>query len=168
MTLQLKEAEERRLSRSCSKSPGIRGQESPITFPQPAVNPDQKTPELKIQEFQDSTIPADPKITEPKTSEPGCSESEQLSPKPTSPPEEKGTQVKNPDTNATDEPKTKVQAMKKEPKPKPSRKYTFIPFIKYILGGRWHAPSYDICYMSYMCELSDLCGLLSVAFILEL
>ena len=119
MTLQLKEAEERRLSRSCSKSPGVRGQESPIQFPQPAVNPDQKTPELKIIEVQDSTIPADPKIPKLKSSEPGCSESEQ----PISSPKEKGIPVKNLDNNVTKEPpKTKLQAMEKEPKPKPRRK----------------------------------------------
>ena len=122
MLLQLKEAEERRLSRSCSKSPGIHSQESPIQFP--TVNPDQKTPELKIQEAQDSTILADntsdPKTPELKSSEPSGLGSGHQSPKPISLPEEK--EAKKSDTDGTNEPETKVQVVEKKPKPKPRRK----------------------------------------------
>lgn len=124
MMLQLKEAEERRLSRSCSKSPGIRSQESPIQFP--TVNPDQKTPELKIQEAQDSTTLADntsdPKTPELKISEPSGLGSGHLSPTPISLPEEKGMEAKNSDTDGINEPQTKVQVTEKKPKPKPRRK----------------------------------------------
>ena len=119
--LQLKEAEERRLSRSCSKSPGIRSQESPIQFP--TVNPDQKTPELKIQDsttLADNT--SDPKTPELKISEPSGLGSGQLSPTPISLPEEKGMEDKNSDTDGTNEPQTKVQVTEKKPKPKPRRK----------------------------------------------
>ena len=119
MLLQLKEAEERRLSRSCSKSPGIRSQDSPIQFPT-AVNPPQKTPELKITEVQDSTTIADPKTPELKSSEPNGSGSAQVSPKSTNLPEEK--EAKNPDTNGTNDSETKDQVMEKKPKAKPRRK----------------------------------------------
>ena len=118
MLLQLKEAEERRLSRSCSKSPGIRSQESPIQFP--TVNPDQKTPELKIQ---DSELLAgntsDPKSPELKSLESSSSESGQPPTQTMAHPEDKGVEVKNIDTA---EPKTKVKTKEKEPKPKPRRK----------------------------------------------
>jgi len=121
LKVQLKEAEERRLSRSCSKSPGIRSQESPIQFP--TVNPDQKTPELKIQDsttLADNT--SDPKTPELKISEPSGLGSGQLSPTPISLPEEKGMEDKNSDTDGTNEPQTKVQVTEKKPKPKPRRK----------------------------------------------
>ena len=118
--LQLREAEERRLSRSCSKSPGVRSQEPPIHFPQPAINTELKTPELKIQ---DSELLAgntsDPKTPELKSLESSSSESGQPPTQTMAPPEDKGVEVKNIDTA---EPKTKVKTKEKEPKPKPRRK----------------------------------------------
>ena len=75
--LQLKEAEERRLSRSSSKSPGVRAQESPIHFAQsePTPNQDNKPPEVKTQDSQPVSVAdvADPKTPEleiPETSNP--------------------------------------------------------------------------------------------------
>ena len=116
--LQLKEAEERRMSRSCSKSPGIRSQDSPIHFPQPPSNSDPKTPELKILDSQDPKIPAVDTSNSPELK---SSEASSLkSGKPISPPEE--IEVKNPDTDMANEAQSKVQAIEKEPKPKPRRK----------------------------------------------
>ena len=118
--LQLKEAEERRMSRSCSKSPGIRSQDSPIHFPQPLSNSDPKTPELKILDGQDPKIPA---VNTSNANSPKLKSSEASSlksGKPISPPEE--IEVKNPDTDMANEAQSKVQAIEKEPKPKPRRK----------------------------------------------
>ena len=118
--LQLKEAEERRLSRSCSKSPGIRIQDSPIHFPQTLSNPDHKTPELKILDGPDPKTPADDTSDANAPKLKSLEASSLKSGEPISPPEE--IEVKNPDTDMANEAHSKVQAIEKEPKPKPRRK----------------------------------------------
>ena len=121
--LQLKEAEERRLSRSSSKSPGVRAQESPIHFAQTETTPNQdnKPPEVKTQDSQPVSVAdvADPKTPEleiPETSNPEVQGAKSVS----------SVEDMNGDNEACGDTVTlkevDVQVKVNNPKPKPRRK----------------------------------------------
>ena len=121
--MQLKEAEERRLSRSSSKSPGVRAQESPIHFAQsePTPNQDNKPPEVKTQDSQPVSVAdvADPKTPEleiPETSNPEVQGAKSVS----SVEEMNGDNEGSGDTVPLKE--VDVQVKVNNPKPKPRRK----------------------------------------------
>ena len=124
LNLQLKEAEERRLSRSSSKSPGVRAQESPIHFAQsePAPNQDNKPPEVKTQDSQPVSVAdvADPKSLEleisAETSNPEVQGAKSVS----SVEEKNGDNEGCGDTVPLKEVDAQVQM--NNPKPKPRRK----------------------------------------------
>jgi len=123
LKVQLKEAEERRLSRSSSKSPGVRAQESPIHFAQTETTPNQdnKPPEVKTQDSQPVSVAdvADPKTPEleiPETSNPEVQGAKSVS----------SVEDMNGDNDGCGDKVTlkevDVQVKVNNPKPKPRRK----------------------------------------------